>query len=98
MLTIHTLFLTEETSGNDNERSEEDEVQSEELDDFGADEDYRPGSHDDDDPSDGDISSEDSGSRGAGDTNNVGSLYTVIAEEPNLLYVNHEEEVETSSK
>ena len=98
MLTTHTFLFTEETCGNNNEISDEDDVQNEELVDFGADEDYRPGSHDDDDPSNGDISSEDSGSRGAGDTNSVGSLYTVIVQEPNLLYVNHEKEVETSSK
>lgn len=59
----HTYpFYIEETRENDNEISEEDEVQSEELDDSGADEDYRPGSHDDDDPNDSDISSEDSDS------------------------------------
>ena len=86
----HTYpFLTEETGGTDNEISEADEVQSEELDDSEEDEDYRPGSHDNDVPSDGDSSSDNTDSQGA--------LNIVTAEDPKPLYVDHEEEVETTA-
>lgn len=87
----HTYpFLTEETGGTDNEISQVDEVQNQELVDSDAGEDYRPGFHDNEDPSDDDRSSYDSDSQGA--------LKIVTAEDPNPLYVAHEEVETTASK